>query len=53
MLDISFVQVTPKMSGVLTLTVYDQCLDSPDPATANIRIADIASIDVTVVDKVG
>ena len=41
------------MNGVLTVTVYDKCLDSPDSATANIRIADIASIDVTVVDKVG
>ncbi len=46
-------QVTPKMTGVLTVTVYDQCLDSPSPATANIRVSDIDSIHVTVVDKVG
>ena len=48
----SIVKVTPKMTGVLTVTVYDQCLDSPNPATANIRISDIDSIHVTVVDKV-
>lgn len=45
-------KATPKMTGVLTVTVYDQCLDSPNPATANIRISDIDSIHVTVVDKV-
>jgi hypothetical protein len=41
------------MAGVLTVTVFDQCLDSPNPATANIRISDIDSIHLTVVDKVG
>jgi hypothetical protein len=46
-------QVTPKMTGVLTVTVYDQCLDSPNSATANIRVSDIDSIHVAVVDKVG
>ena len=34
------------------MTVYDQCLDSPDPATAHIRVSDIDSILLTVVDKV-
>ncbi|XP_046861323.1 nuclear pore membrane glycoprotein 210-like isoform X1 [Xenia sp. Carnegie-2017] len=48
----SSVKITPKMTGIYTLTVYDQCLDSPNPAMANIRISDIDRILVTVVDKV-
>ena len=51
--DLFCFQVTPKMAGVFTVTVYDQCLDSPNHATANIRVSDIDSIHVTVVDKVG
>ena len=47
-----FVQVTPRSIGRLIVSVYDLCLDSEEPAKAEIRLTDIHSIHVIVPDKV-
>eukprot|EP00794_Sanderia_malayensis_P016623 gene16623-18313_t len=44
--------VTPKSAGFLTVSVYDVCIDSDSPATAELRFSDIHIIDVVVADKV-
>jgi len=46
-------QVSPKKEGLLSVIVYDLCLDSPHPATLSIQISDIHSVEVTVASKVG
>ncbi|XP_061114891.1 nuclear pore membrane glycoprotein 210 [Conger conger] len=46
------VEVRPLQAGLVSLMVHDLCLAFPAPATANLRIADIAQVTIRVVDKV-
>ena len=45
-------QITPRLPGRLALSVYDICLDSERPAMADVKLADIHTIQVIVADKV-
>ena len=51
-IDFDQFQVTPRLPGRLALSVYDICLDSERPARADLKLADIYSIQVIVADKV-
>lgn len=42
----------PRSEGLLTVSVYDLCLDSTDPAIAHIQISDVYGVDVAIVNKV-
>lgn len=42
----------PRSEGMLTVSVYDLCLDSMGPAIAHVQISDVYGVDVAVVNKV-
>ena len=42
----------PRSEGMLTISVYDLCLDSMGPAIAHVQISDVYGVDVAVVNKV-
>ncbi|XP_029186949.2 LOW QUALITY PROTEIN: nuclear pore membrane glycoprotein 210-like [Acropora millepora] len=48
----SEVLVMPRSEGMLTISVYDLCLDSMGPAIAHVQISDVYGVDVAVVNKI-
>ena len=42
----------PRSEGLLTVSVYDLCLDSTGPAILHVQISDVYGVDVAVVNKV-
>lgn len=44
--------VIPRSEGLLTVSVYDLCLDSTGPAILHVQISDVYGVDVAVVNKI-
>ena len=45
-------QLVPVRDGSLSVTVYDLCIDSLEPAVASISVSGVGSVQLHVMDKV-
>ena len=44
--------MVPVKDGSLTVTVYDLCVESQEPAIASISVSGVGSVQLHVMDKV-